>query len=177
MEQIDRYLNKRTIIVGDVNSGKTAQTLEVLQLFVQKGYAKKIAILDMGTNPVRGIGGKLHPPPKVPLLYLTASISPPRLMGKDPSHIQKLAEENVRAIERLFNTFQQQPREIVFINDATLYLQAGRLERFLGILDTTETQVINAYYGKAFRDFELTKREKKLTEDLMKTCDQVILLP
>ena len=177
MDNINHYMNRRTIMVGDVNSGKTSQTFEILQMFLEKGYAKKIAILDMGTNPVRGIGGKMPPPPDVPVLYLTSSISAPRLMGKDPNHIRLLAEENARSIERLFETFQQENREIIFVNDATLYLQAGHLERFLEILNTTSTQIINAYYGDAFSDSELTRREKKLTEDLMKTCDHLITLP
>ncbi len=177
MVKIDQYLNKRTLIVGDVNSGKTAQTFEILQMFLKKGYAKKIAILDMGTNPIRGIGGKMLPPPDVPIFYLTSFISAPRLMGKDSNHIRKLAEENARSIERLFETFQQKHREIIFVNDATLYLQAGHLERFLEILNTASTQIINAYYGDAFSDSELTRREKKLTEALMKTCYHIIKLP
>jgi hypothetical protein len=177
MDNINHYLNRRTIIVGDVNSGKTSRTFEILQMFLEKGYAKKIAILDMGTNPIQGIGGKMIPPPDVPTLYLTSPIYAPRLMGKDPNHIRSLAEENARSIERLFLTFQQQKREILFVNDATLYLQAGHLERFLEILNTTSTQIINAYYGDAFGASELTRREKKLTEDLMGTCHHLVTLP
>jgi len=51
------------------------------------------------------------------------------------------------------------------------------LNRFVEMLDTASTQVINAYYGNAFIDSELTRREKQLTEDLMKICDIVITMP
>ena len=66
--------------------------------------------------------------------------------------------------------------EIIFVNDATLYLQAGNLEKFLEILNTASTQIINAYYGKTFTDSALTRREKQLAEKLMKTCDEVIFI-
>ena len=177
MDKLDPYTGKRTLIIGDVNTGKTARSARILKLFINKGYAKKIAILDLGTDPVQGIGGKIQPPPGEPLLYLTGIISPPRLMGKNTNHTLHLANENAKTIEKMFVKLRQEKREVLFVNDATLYLQAGRLNRFIEILDTASTQVINAYYGNAFIDSELTRREKQLTEDLMKLCDTVITTP
>ena len=176
MNKIEHYIDKRSLIIGDVKTGKTDRSLEILLLFLKAGYAKKIAILDLAPGSINGIGKKMQPPPKEPLLYLTASISAPRLTGKDEEHTRQLAEENARTIERLFVKFQRQKRDILFVNDATLYLQAGHLKRFVEILATTSTQIINAYYGNAFTDSELTRREKKLTADLMKSCDQVITM-
>jgi hypothetical protein len=170
-------MNRRTIIVGDVNSGKTAQTLDILKLFLKAGHAKNIAIFDMAPDTIRGIGGKMKPPLDEPLLYLTTSIFAPRLAGKDQYHTLKLAEKNATAIEKLFKKFYRQKREILFVNDVTLYLQAGDSERFIKILDTTSTHIINAYYGDTFCDSELTRREKNLTEALMKLCDQIIEMP
>jgi hypothetical protein len=177
MDKLNPYIGKRTLIIGDANTGKTGRALEILQLFLKEGYAKKIAILDMGIESVQGIGGKMKPPEGEPVLYLTIPITAPRLMGKDEHHALQLAEENANNIEKLFIKFQQKKREVLFVNDATLYLQAGRLERFIEILNTASTQVINAYYGSAFSDSKLTRREKKLTEDFMKTCDHVITMP
>ncbi len=177
MDNIDHYMNQRTIIVGDVNSGKTSQTLNILKLFLKAGHAKKIAILDLAPGNIQGIGGKMEPPLDEPLLYLTTSILAPRLTGKDKYHTLKLAEKNATAIEKLFAKFYRQKREILFVNDVTLYLQAGDFERFIKILDTTSTHIINAYYGHTFSDSELTRREKNLTEELMKLCDQIIELP
>jgi len=71
----------------------------------------------------------------------------------------------------LFMKFQQQKREILFVNDATLYLQAGSMECFLDMLDAASTQIINAYYGNIFADSALTRREKQLTERLMKKAE------
>ena len=177
MDKIESYIGKRTLIIGDVKTGKTDRSMKILRLFLSSGYAKKIAILDMGTDPVKGIGGKMHPPAGRPVRYLTDTISAPRLMGKDTGHTLTLAEQNARTIEKLFVKLRQEQREILFVNDATLYLQAGHLSRFAEILNIASTLVINAFYGSAFPDSELTQREKRLTEGLMKICDIVITMP
>ena len=89
----------------------------------------------------------------------------------------ELAEDNSAAIEKLFKKLLRQKRAILFVNDATLYLQAGRFQRFVEVLDTASTQIINAYYGRSFADSDLTRREKNRTEDLMKACDKIIKMP
>jgi hypothetical protein len=177
MHNINHYMNRRTIIVGDVNSGKTSQTLNILKLFLKSGHAAKIAIFDLAPGNIRGIGGKMEPPPDEPLLYLTTSIFAPRLIGKDEDHTLKLAEKNATAIEKLFVEFYRQKKEIIFINDVTLYFHAGNFEHFIKIFETASTHIINAYYGNTFSDSELTRREKYLTEELMKLCDQIIEMP
>ena len=76
-------------------------------------------------------------------------------------------------IEVSFAELHRQKKEILFVNDATLYFHAGDLAKFLKLLDTAQTQVINAYYGNTFLDSEITQREKRLTEELIKTCDAI----
>ena len=170
------FLGKRTLIAGDVNSGKTVQTLNILQAFLEAGYAEMIAVIDMAPNPVDGIGGKMQIPANSSLLYLTDAIAAPRLTGRNEQHTKQLAQKNAHVIEGLFAKLKPPKKEIIFVNDATLYLQAGNLEKFLEILNTASTQIINAYYGKTFTDSALTRREKQLAEKLMKTCDEVIFI-
>ena len=177
MDHINHYMNRRTIIVGDVNSGKTSYTLNILELFLKAGHAGKIAILDLAPDNIQRIGGKMELPQDESLLYLTTSILAPRLTGKDEYHTLTLAKKNATAIEKLFTKFFLQKREILFVNDATLYFQAGDFDRFIKILDASSTQIINAYYGHTFSDSGLTRREKNLTEKLMKLCDQIIEMP
>jgi len=174
MEAIENYLNKRTLITGDVKSGKNARTLKILQEFIQAGYADRIAVIDMAPDPIRGIGGKITPPAGAPVLYLTTTIIAPRLTGKDEAETRRLAVQNARAIEALFDSLRRQPKEILFVNDASLYLQAGDLDTFLAILKTASTQVMNVYHGSTFPDSALTRREKRLTEELMETCDIIV---
>ena len=174
MDAIEEYIDRRTLIVGDANSGKTGRTQKILQGFLRAGYGKNIAILDLAPDSVGGVGGKMEPPLDEPVVYLTTSISAPRLTGRNENHIRQLAENNSTAIEKLFVKLFQKKKGILFVNDATLYLQAGHFQRFVEILGTASTQIINAYYGSTFNDSELTRREKNRTEDLMKICDNII---
>lgn len=176
MENIDQYINKRTLIIGDVNTGKTERTYEILHLFLRSGYAKKMFILDLAPGSKGGIGRKMIPPPDTDLIYLTSSISAPRLTGKDENHIMKLAKKNAKTIEGLFIKYNQQQRDILFVNDVTLYFHAGNFEQISKLFYSAATIVINAYYGQTFADSELTRREKKWAQDLMKMCDRVILM-
>ena len=176
MDAIEEYINLRTLIVGDVNSGKTARTQQILQRFLRAGKGKNITILDLAPDAIGGVGGKMEPPLDEPVVYLTAPISAPRLSGRNEIHIRQLAENNSAAIEKLFVKLQRRKRTILFVNDATLYLQAGHFHRFVEVLDTASTQIINAYYGITFADSRLTRREKNLTEDLMKICDKIITM-
>ncbi len=176
MDNIDQYVNKMTLIVGDTNSGKTVRTKRILNLFLGKGFAGEIAILDLAPDPIRSIGGKMKPPPDRNLFYLTTHIYAPRLMGADENHTEKLARTNAENIEQLFSKFEQIRKKTLFVNDASLYLQSGDPDRFMTMLRTASTQIINAYYGKTFADSHLTRRERKRIEDLMKQCDRLIAL-
>lgn len=176
IDEISRYLHRRTLIAGDVNAGKTTRTVSILDLFLEAGLGERTAILDLAPDPIRGVGGKLPHPSDASLLYLTDRIAAPRMMGSDTEHTRRLARDNARTIEVLFRQLKENPREILFINDATLYLQAGRPSLLYETLASSTTQVINAYYGSAFEDSELTRRERALTEALMESCDEVILI-
>jgi len=171
LRDLQTYLNRCTLIYGDVNSGKTARMSKILRQFVQAGYGAKIAVIDMAPQALRGIGGKLDPPSAVPLLYLTADIAAPRLSGIDAADSARLARCNARMIEALFAVLKRQPREILFVNDASLYLQAGDIGTFRSALESAATCIINAYYGAAFADSALSRRERHLVQELMKACN------
>ncbi len=176
MAQVQKYLHKRTLILGDVNSGKTRKTIKILNAFILAGCAEDVAVLDLSPDPVGGVGGKMKISSDALLLYMTTDITAPRLIGKDMDQTRRLAVKNALAIETLFRKIQRQKKEILFVNDATLYFHAGDLTKFLRILDTATTHIINAYYGDTFKDSSLTRREKRLTEKLMTTCDEIIYL-
>ncbi len=171
---IEQYINRRTLITGEVNSGKTTLTSGILKMFCDRGYEERIAILDLAPEALKGAGGKMEIPSPNKLCYLTGSISTPRLSGKSEEEMKKKASGNALIIEKLFAKLSESNKEILFINDATLYFHAGSFRRFVETLNLFSTSVINAYYGDYFADSELTKRERKLTEDLMKICDRVV---
>ncbi|MBW1608112.1 MAG: hypothetical protein JRJ74_08430, partial [Deltaproteobacteria bacterium] len=47
MDTIEEYMDRRTLIAGDVNSGKTGRTMKILQCFLREGSGKNIAVLDL----------------------------------------------------------------------------------------------------------------------------------
>jgi len=173
--KIAPYLGRQTVLAGDVNSGKTAKTTEILNQFLAAGYARDLAILDLAPDTVQGIGGKMLFEKDPGVLYLTGKIAAPRLMGKNETHTRELARDNAQTIETLFVDLERHSRDVLFINDLTLYLQAGNIDRILNVLQNSATTIINAYYGNSFSDSELTRRERQLTEIIMKNSDSVIL--
>jgi hypothetical protein len=175
MIDVRNFLNKRTVIVGDVNSGKTQYTMHIIQEFLNSGI-RDIAILDLAPEKVREIGGKMIPAEDPEILYMTTDIVAPRLTGTNDDEIQLLARKNKQAIEKLFDTYLQNPRDIICVNDVTLYLHAGSVDRLNQVLSTATTQVLNAYYGTTFRESSLSRREKEQVDVLLKQSDIVIEL-
>jgi GTPase SAR1 family protein len=175
MIDVRNFLNKKTVIIGDVNSGKTQYTLNIIREFLTSGI-RDIAILDFAPEKVREIGGKMVPPETPEILYMTTDIVAPRLTGRGDDEIQLLALSNKQLIEKLFDTYLQNPRDIICVNDVTLYLHAGSVDRLNQVLSTATTQVLNAYYGTTFQESSLSRREKEQVDVLLKQCDIVIEL-
>lgn len=173
---ITDYLNRRTLIIGDVNSGKTRLTLAILQSFIDSGHAGDITVLDLAPDIRHGIGGKLALPPAKNLLLLTCPIIPPRLTAQNAAQVHTLARQNAAAIDHLIDQALAARRTILFINDASLYLQAGRPDRFLALADAHTTVVINAYFGQKFLPTTFSQKEKLRVQNLREHCDRAIQL-
>ncbi len=175
-KNIQQYLGRQTLLAGAVNAGKTTRTEAAVQQFLAAGYGARIVILDLAPDPVKGIGGKLWSDRLTSVEYLTDTIHAPRLMGKDNAHTLALAKENTETIQGLFKQAESTDKDILILNDVTLYLQAGEFELLCKFLDRFSTKFINAYYGTSFDDSDLSRRERELTEALMKMSDEVIAL-
>lgn len=173
---IQNFLGKKTIIAGDVGAGKTLYTLKILEAFVAGGYVS-IAVIDLAPDMIRGIGGKMEKVQGTDIRYLTADIAAPRLMGGSEEEILELAKNNADQIERIFDVYVEAPQKILFINDVTLYLHAGTVERLVTVIDSAETLVMNAYMGKTFQDSSLSRRERTLLKTIINICDNIVRLP
>ncbi len=171
------YLNHKTLLAGEVNSGKTQRTLKIIRDFreCQRGA---LAVLDLAPETVRGIGGKLPltPREKEEILYLSPLILPPRLLGKDEEEIRSLARENRIRIEKILEGFQVPRFSILIINDVSLYFHDGDAQRLLSFLEGVPTVVMNGYYGSYFGESALSRKVRREMEDLMSRCDQVFFL-
>ncbi len=172
MFSLHEYWGKRTLILGDVNTGKTQMTLRFLDGFMGRKRGE-VAVLDLAPEKTRGIGGKMEIPAHSGIFYYTTTIVPPRLTGRNPSEVEAYARQNARAIEELFFLYLKNPKKILVINDVSLYLQKGNLDRLQEVLAPSHTVVINGYYGKALGDSPFSEREKRQMDRLAKICDRV----
>jgi len=170
---LDGYIDRKTLILGDVNTGKTTLTRRVLEALCRRGLGGRIAVVDMAPEipkglaegkGIPGVGGKLTPPGGQGVLYLGGRLEPPRLGSKNEAEALKKACENRRIIDGLFRELQ--PREILLVNDASIYLQAGSAEDLIPWFERADTVVANGYWGHSVGEGVLTEREKVGMEKL-----------
>ena len=153
------YLDKKTLILGDVNSGKTTLCRKILEDFCRQGLARRIAVIDLApqipeeslrNRGLRGVGGRLAPPEGAGVVYLHAPVVAPRLTSTTEAEALDKARRNRDAVEGLLRQAETSGRDILFINDVSLYLQAGDPGRLAAILEKTDTAVVNGYFGETF---------------------------
>jgi len=175
MFSLEEYWERKSLILGDVNSGKTRMTLELLSRIIDQKRAE-VAVLDLAPEQTRGIGGKMVVPSHHLISYSTTTIIAPRLAGRDTDEVEAYARRNAEAIEEVFGNYLKNPKKVVIINDVSLYLQTGTLDRLMEVLSLSHTAIINGYYGKTFGNSPLSKRERCQIDRLIKICDRVIYL-
>lgn len=163
----EEYLNRKTLILGEINAGKTTLAREVLEAFCSLGLGKHIAVVDMApemppgrSEGLTGIGGKLLPPEGHGVLYLGGSFEPPRLSSKTEEEAIEKAGRNMLLIERLLHRFDGGQRDILFFNDASMYVQAGSAAGLIVRLERAGTAIVNAYWGERLGGGRLTERER-----------------
>ena len=75
------YDGRRTLVIGDVNTGKTRLTEKVLACWVAQGRSRDIVVLDLAPETQESIGGRIHLPAGFQGVVLATAIVPPRLRG------------------------------------------------------------------------------------------------
>lgn len=170
---VHEFKNRKTIIVGEVNTGKTVYLCEILSRFLDEGE-KEIALIDMAPESVEGIGGKIDHEKTDAIKYYTAQIVAPRLTGKTVEEVETLAEHNAKLIDEIFVEYLNNPCKVLFMNDVSIYLQAGDLNELLSLLHSTPTVIMNGYYGFSLGGGKLGERERENMKALQSICDRVI---
>jgi len=172
---VQEFRNRKTLIIGEVNTGKTAYLAETLNRFLEGGETD-LTVIDMAPERVKGIGGKMTIEETKSISYCTAQIAAPRLVGRTVDEVEELAEHNAKLIQGIFEEYLKSPSKVLFINDVSLYLQAGDLHKLLLWINSTPTVIMNGYYGFSLGGGELGKRERQNMKALQKRCDRVIEL-
>ena len=171
----EKFLYRRTLIVGEVGSGKTARTLQIFR-DLRKTCEGPFGVLDLAPEKVEGVGGKLplSDEEKEGVVYLSPLIVPPRLRGKSEGEVLRLAGENRERIDQILPTPRASGVNVLFINDISLYFHAGHADQLWLQVEGIPILVMNGYYGRYFGDSSLSRRERSEMESLMTRCDRVL---
>lgn len=180
-------MGKKALIMGDVGTGKTKLTVELLEEAVELGFSRMITVIDMAPEAEvvegRTVGGRLSEftrshrevrylmPPKV---------ETPRLTASSAEELLSLARLNVERIRPLLEEYVAAPSLILFINDISIYLQSRSVDTVLRAAGRAETFIANGYYGGYFSQDHgtgVSRRERDLMDLLASHMDIVIRLP
>ncbi len=174
----DAFLNRKTLILGDVKSGKTERTLNLLRSFIACGV-NPIGVLDLAPEKISGIGGKipLSSQERKHIDYFSPRIVPPRLWGKNPEEVLALATENARQIEGVLHKVSWGKYRALFINDLSLYFHIKTVADLFSAIGQVPSLIMNGYYGKFFRPGDISRLEREQMDALMEGCDQIFFLP
>ncbi len=178
--EYEKLIGKKTLIVGPLGSGKTKLLANILEKFHEMKLERDIVVLDFAPRRVDSIGGKLSEYIDVDrFTYLSPkAVRMPRYEGKGSIDVIFLAEENRVVMEFLLKEAMKLEKRILVINDVTLYLHLGNLQRLIELILSRDTVVITAYYGQEFDDKSsgINIRERSCVEELMRFFDYVIRL-
>lgn len=173
-------LGKKVLILGESGSGKTKLASELFEELLIIEGSDEITIIDFAPERINQVGGKLrdHVTMARGVKYFTPRrVHTPRLTGSSPAEALRLARLNKKLMEPLLDKFIQNPSEVLILNDLTLYLHLGKIEKILQCVRLARTFLGTAYYGvKLAEDFGtgISSREKRLTDELAACMDQVV---
>jgi GTPase SAR1 family protein len=173
-------LGKRILILGESGSGKTKLAAKLAEELIAIERPHRITIIDFAPKRTERAGGKLTDYLTIPgeVRYLTPKVvHTPRLTGTSREQVLQLARLNRELMEPLLNEFLQNATEVLIMNDATLYLHFGKLEKILQCAESAKTFLATVYYGsKLAKDLGtgISSREKRLTDELAAFVDRVV---
>lgn len=128
----------------------------------------------------RSIGGRLPEMTGVcnQIRYMAPSrVETPRLRAKTPGELLRMVRLNEERIGALIEEYMKGPTPVLFVNDVSIYLQSGSIDRILLAVEKAETFIANGYYGEelsADLGTGVSERERGLMDGLAFEMDAVI---
>ncbi len=187
--QISTLIDRKTMIVGDINTGKTTLTRQILQQFYHSlNLGAEIVLLDLSPtlpetlalpDSKRGVGGRvIQSSTACPgIIHLCPKLLPPRLISSSETEAEAAARSNLDQIQILLAQYTPLRRTLLFINDISIYLQAGQATDLIIWMNQAQTVIANGYLGEQLGQGRLSIRERQQMQILMQAFDRVILLP
>jgi hypothetical protein len=196
--------NGRTLIAGDVNRGKTTLTRELAGRLAAALGAGRLAVLDLAprvpgergadsAGTPSGVGGRLELAAPGALV-LAPELAAPRLTamrlpvaGRE-AEAERLARANLARIQPLLGDFAASGRDVLVVNDLSMFFQAAGVEDFLARIGTARTVLANGYLGESLGRTQGTaqgagqgaerfsEREQRRMRAFAACCDRVVQL-
>lgn len=177
---VEEIIGKKTLIVGDVGSGKTGLTETYVKALAKRGL-EAVFVLDLAPGAVLPDGAEVGQAMDVAgisgISYKRVEPLPPRLTTEVEDARFKIAQDNARKIkEDGLSRLPVRGVDAIVINDASLFLQAEEPETLLKYLEGAGTVLLNAYLGEYFGPGPFSDREREKVERLCDLVDLVIRL-
>ena len=176
----DEWVGKKVLIMGEAGTGKTRILARFLEHLILKMNPDEITVIDMAPRQINDVGGLMedYTPSVWKVRYLRPwRVIPPRLKGETREEVLRYAVQNKLAIDPLIDEYLANPTPTLLINDITIYLHAGDIEKIKRIMGESETFTATAYSGVKLHDDKgssITKREMESLRKLTELVDQVI---
>jgi hypothetical protein len=182
--EFKNFLKHHTLLYGETNTKKTLNTARFIQFLLEEKNLNptEITILDFAppltTFGNVSIGGKIKDyyknSKKCRNLCFKGEIVPPRLKSKNLKELFENVCNNYKKTVKILSDFNQEPTNILIINDISIYLHTGNKKLLMDSIERAETFFGNSYYGTSIKsDFTklISLREKRLVEYLVKNIE------
>jgi len=179
-----QFLGRKSLIIGDVSSGKSRLTASIVVDWIEEELGSDITIIDLAPR-YRGIGRGLDEYIEEEYLervfkYLSDErISAPRLMSRSKNELINLIKMNYSLALRLFELYLDNPSDILVINDLSICLHYGEPKVLQDMFNNADTVLANSYYGKGISSVfyrELDVLERRRVENLFRFMDILVKL-
>ncbi|MDG6928724.1 MAG: hypothetical protein JRN39_00880 [Nitrososphaerota archaeon] len=180
-----RLEGKRTLMVGDVGSGKTRAMASLLRSAVASRPPAEVTVFDFAPDETvlcgKIVGGKVSGGTAMAagLNYLSPRLEPPRLSGRDAEEVLSIARRNASLTAGCIEEYLSRPTPVLFANDLTMHLHAGDLRVLVSAVERSKTFIGNAYAGESLKEDRgsgISTRERDLLGELKRWMDDVIVL-
>ncbi len=178
---MEMFLDRYTLVIGEVGRGKTRLTADFIKELIRLGYDDKLYIIDLAPN-TKNVGARLSKYVygfRNSIYRYSREIKAPRLEATDANVLREYTERNYRIALEFFNDFIKSNREILVVNDLSIFLHSGSVEELMDIVYHAKTFFGNSYYGESIVDYfgsGLDRSEKRKVIELSSYMDNVIKL-
>lgn len=180
----EECIGHSTLLYGETDTNKTVYTAKFVQYLLEsiKINPKKITILDFAPKLAffknLKIGGRIHDyyneSFKCRNFIAEGDIIPPRLKAKNKTELYNNICSNYEITSKILDNFNENPTDILIINDISIYLHLGSKKYILETIFKVKTFFGNSYYGTSIKSkFSklLSINEKKKVDFLIKNIE------